>query len=60
MDNDDRLILSDEDKGVLLNIARWAITDYLESGALHKLPDDYKVSDMLKSKRGAFVYIYVD
>ncbi|HKK62608.1 MAG TPA: AmmeMemoRadiSam system protein A [Bacteroidales bacterium] len=60
MDNADKLIFSDENKEVLLNIAWRAITDYLESGALHKLTDDYKVSDTLKSKRGVFVSVYVD
>lgn len=52
--------LTRRQKHTLLNIAEWAITDYLESGKRQKLPDTFLLDDILKSTVGAFVSVYIN
>jgi len=54
------MIISDEQKHTLLNIAEWSIMDYLEHGIKRPISKKFIIDEVLKSKLGAFVSVYVN
>lgn len=46
-------------KHTLISIAEWSIHDYLSTGKRHKLPETFEIDQILHSKQGAFVSVYV-
>lgn len=51
--------LNKKHRHTLLSISEWAISDFLEYGKCNPLPQEFEIDDVLKSKTGAFVSVYV-
>ncbi len=51
--------LSSQHKHTLLNIAEWAIQDYLETGRQNKLSEKFKIDPVLRMTVGEFVSVYI-
>ena len=52
--------LTREHKHTLLNIAEWAISDFLITGKRKALPDTFELDPVLKTNCGAFVTVYIN
>jgi AmmeMemoRadiSam system protein A len=46
-------------KHTLISIAEWSIHDYLSTGKRRKLPESFEIDQLLHSKQGVFVSVYV-